>query len=67
VILTDFSQVSAYVLLNIAESSGLQHGNCVKLPEGDPYFDAVVGLAWSHDPESYAGGSVDAGGVSHSG
>ena len=22
-----------------------------------PYFDEVVGLAWSNDPESYAGGS----------
>ena len=22
-----------------------------------PYFDVVVGLAWSHDPESYPGGS----------
>jgi hypothetical protein len=22
-----------------------------------PYFDVVVGLAWSYDPESYAGGS----------
>jgi hypothetical protein len=23
-----------------------------------PYFDVVVGLVWSHDPKSYAGGSV---------
>jgi hypothetical protein len=23
-----------------------------------PYFDVVVGLMWSHDPKSYAGGSV---------
>jgi len=23
-----------------------------------PYFVVVVGLEWSHDPESYAGGSV---------
>ena len=23
-----------------------------------PYFDAVVGLAWSNDPEIYAGGSL---------
>jgi hypothetical protein len=30
-----------------------------------PYFDIVVGLAWSYDPESYAGGSVAAGRVSH--
>jgi hypothetical protein len=23
-----------------------------------PYFDVVVGLVWSHDPKSYAGGGV---------
>jgi hypothetical protein len=23
-----------------------------------PYFDVVVGLVWSHDPKSYAGGSI---------
>jgi len=28
-------------------------------PEGiPPYFDVVVGFVRSHDPESYAGGSV---------
>jgi hypothetical protein len=27
----------------------------------------VVGLAWSYDPESYVGGSVAAGTVSHAG
>jgi hypothetical protein len=31
------------------------------------YFDVVVGLAWSHDPESYAGSSVATGRVSHAG
>jgi hypothetical protein len=31
------------------------------------YFDVVVGLAWSYDPEGYAGGSVAAGRVSHDG
>jgi hypothetical protein len=31
------------------------------------YFDVVVGLAWSYDPGSYAGGSVAAGSVSHVG
>jgi hypothetical protein len=25
------------------------------------YFDAVVGLVWSNDPESYVGGSVATG------
>jgi hypothetical protein len=27
-------------------------------PRSYPYFDVVVGLVWSHDPKSYAGGSV---------
>jgi hypothetical protein len=27
-------------------------------PRRYPYFDVVVGLAWSHDPKSYAGGSI---------
>jgi hypothetical protein len=27
-------------------------------PRRYPYFDVVVGLVWSHDPKSYAGGSV---------
>jgi hypothetical protein len=26
-----------------------------------PYFDVVVGLVWSNDRESYAGGSVATG------
>jgi len=26
-----------------------------------PYFDVVVGLVWSNDPESYDGGSVATG------
>jgi hypothetical protein len=30
-----------------------------------PYFDEAVGLAWSNDPESYAGGSVATGRASH--
>jgi hypothetical protein len=30
----------------------------IKKPRRYPYFDVVVGLAWSHDPKSYAGGSV---------
>jgi hypothetical protein len=31
------------------------------------YFDVVVGLVWSNDPESYAGGSVATGRVSLAG
>jgi hypothetical protein len=30
-------------------------------------LDVVVGLAWSYDPESYAGGNVADGRVSHAG
>jgi hypothetical protein len=37
------------------------------IPRRYAYFDVVVGLAWSYDPESYAGGSVAAGRVSHAG
>jgi hypothetical protein len=29
------------------------------------YFDVVVGLVWSHDPKSYAGGSYATGRASH--
>jgi hypothetical protein len=29
------------------------------------FFDVVVGLAWSNDPESYVGGSVATGRASH--
>jgi hypothetical protein len=36
-------------------------------PRRYPYFDTVVGLPWSCDPDSYAGGSVAAGRVSHAG
>jgi hypothetical protein len=27
-------------------------------PRRYPYFNVVVGFVWSHDPKSYAGGSV---------
>jgi len=30
-----------------------------------PYFDVVVGLAWSNDPESCAGGSDATANASH--
>jgi hypothetical protein len=32
-----------------------------------PYSDVVVGLAWSYDPESCAGGSVAAGRIFYAG
>jgi hypothetical protein len=31
------------------------------------YFDVVEGLAWSNDPESYAGGSIATGRGTHAG
>jgi hypothetical protein len=37
----------------------------LEIPHRYLYFDIVVGLARSYDPESYAGGSVAAGKVSH--
>jgi hypothetical protein len=36
-------------------------------PRRYPYFDVVVGLAWSYDAESYAGGSIATGRVFHAG
>jgi hypothetical protein len=42
--------------------------NCFVLPHGRcPYFDVVLGLAWSNDPERYAGGRVATGRVSLAG
>jgi hypothetical protein len=32
-----------------------------------PYFDVVVGIVWSNDSESYAGGSVATGRASFAG
>jgi hypothetical protein len=29
------------------------------------YYSKIVGLAWSYDPESYAGSSIAPGRVSH--
>jgi hypothetical protein len=34
-------------------------------PRRYPYFDVVVGLVWSNDPESHAGGSIATGTASH--
>jgi hypothetical protein len=35
--------------------------------ETEPNFDVVEGLTWSYDLESYAGGSVATGRISHAG
>jgi hypothetical protein len=37
----------------------------VEPPRRYPYFDVVVGLVWSHDPESYAGGAYATGRASY--
>jgi hypothetical protein len=34
-------------------------------PRRYPYFDVAAGIAWSYDPERYAGGSLAAGRISH--
>jgi hypothetical protein len=34
-------------------------------PRRYPFFDIVVGLVWSHDPKSYAGGAYTTGRASH--
>jgi len=36
-----------------------------RLPKRYPYFDVVEGLLWLKDPESYTGGRVATGKVSH--
>ena len=36
-----------------------------KTPRRYPYFDVVVVLVWSNDPESFAGSSVATGRASH--
>jgi len=36
-----------------------------KPPRRYPYVGIVVGLVWSYDPESYAGGSLPTGRASH--
>jgi hypothetical protein len=39
-------------------ASSFKHLQCSFCPRRYLYFDVVVGLVWSHDPKSYAGGSV---------
>jgi len=39
--------------------------NSFPVPWNYPYVDVVVGFVWSHDPESYARGSLATGRVSH--
>jgi hypothetical protein len=44
-----------------------RHSTRREFPRRYPYFDVVMELAWSYDPERSAGGSVAAGRVSHAG
>jgi hypothetical protein len=41
-----------------SSSSSISISISISTPRRCPYFDVVVGLVWSHDPKSYAGGSV---------
>jgi hypothetical protein len=44
--------------LTLESASEIMYVDCDYTPRKYPYFDVVVGLVWSHDPKSYAGGSV---------
>jgi hypothetical protein len=62
-----FSDQICVLLARPSHPPWLVHTSNIPLPRRYPYFDRVVELAWSYDPESYAGGSVAAGRVSHGG
>ena len=47
------------------KSSCIVNNNYKDAPRRYPYFDLVVGLACSDDPESYAGGNAASGRTSH--
>jgi hypothetical protein len=47
------------------KSSCIVNNNYKNAPSRYPYFDIVVAFAWSNDPESYAGGSVETGMTAH--
>ena len=52
--------MSTNVNVNMAFRNSNFEGNIVLMSNRRyPYFDVVVGLEWSHGPESYAGGSVN--------
>jgi hypothetical protein len=42
----------------VSNHSGENNYIYICIPRRYPYFDVVVGLVWSHDPNSYAGGSL---------
>jgi len=60
-----FKEISLKIAIKMSKCVG--RGNkhllfpqimCTLSPPRRPYFDIVVGLARSYDPESYAGGSL---------
>jgi hypothetical protein len=52
--------MSTNVNVNMAFRNSNFEGNIVLMsPRKYPYFDVVVGLERSNDPESYAGGSLN--------
>jgi hypothetical protein len=46
------------MILNDVPTYNYKHTFITSSPRRYPYFDVVVGLVWSHDPKSYAGGSL---------
>jgi hypothetical protein len=54
-----------YIYISSLRPYFRSHSKVVDASRRYPYFDAVVGLEWSNDPESYAGGSVATGRASH--
>jgi hypothetical protein len=53
-------EITVHLILQTAKKSSADFPAPLSLisPRRCPYFEVVVGLVWSHDPESYAGGSV---------
>jgi hypothetical protein len=47
-----------YVTRNMLIEFLIRHSEDRASARRYPYFDVVVGLVWSRDPKSYAGGSV---------
>jgi hypothetical protein len=56
------SELLPYCDKEEVKNTDLMHHNCFRhyshIPQRHPYFDVVVGLARSYDPESYAGSSL---------
>jgi hypothetical protein len=51
----------------IADTPKFKEQQLSASPHGFPYFDVVLGLVWSCDPESYASSFIATGRVTHAG